>query len=164
MTCCSRSSLTKAATYMALCRINNVQVHNRYVFCVCVCVCICACMGCSPGQFLRKQSFTSFGSPEQFLPPQAGVGLLHARTRVCVPLSQLVLQSVHCVHVLQPPCPAEETGGEERGKLTFHFAAMCQVAYYINKVSGTPSSPCLPTITQIAGLQLTWAVVCVAGL
>jgi len=76
---------------------------------------------------------------------------LHARTRVCVPLSQLVLQSVHCVHVLQPPCPAEETGGEERGKLTFHFAAMCQVAYYNNKVSGTPSSPCLPTITQIAG-------------
>lgn len=104
-------------------------------------------MGSSPGQFLRKQSFTSFCSPEQFLPPQAGVGLLHARSRVCVPLSQLVLQSVHCVHVLQPPCPAEEKGGEERGELTFHFATMCQVAYYNNKVSGTPSSPCPPTIT-----------------
>lgn len=57
----------------------------------------------STGQCLWKHIRFSVCSPSHSLPLYWGTGLVQLRVLVCVPLSHVVLHSVHSVHSVQPP-------------------------------------------------------------
>ena len=70
------------------------------------------------GALVHKRS--SRPSPSHFLPPFLGLGELHDRTRVSVPLPQ-VTRHDHGVHLLHPPSMISTM--EIKGAK--HLSAMC---------------------------------------
>lgn len=62
----------------------------------------------STGQCFRKHVWISWWSPSQSLPLYCGTGLVQLRVLVSVPLSHVVLHSLHLVHFVQPPWTAEQ--------------------------------------------------------
>ena len=62
----------------------------------------------STGQCLKKHSWLCVCGPSQSLPLYWGMGFVQLRVLVCVPLPHVTLQSLNCVHSVQPPSTVEQ--------------------------------------------------------
>lgn len=57
----------------------------------------------STGQTMILHWFSSRGNPSHCLPFEDGSGAKHKRVRVLVPPPHILVQSLHAVHIVQPP-------------------------------------------------------------